>query len=161
MLKLFNRESTYLVLLQDADLQAYRTDRFEGWVQQPAGTGPVLFTNTSPSYVNLSVIGAEAPEESATAPAEGRGQARRRCPPDSSDVTSEATADSTGSASATSGEESAVPISDSATESDSDDGGSNTGLIIGIAIAALVVVGIVVYAVAPQVLRRRPRVNRG
>jgi peptide/nickel transport system substrate-binding protein len=57
MLELFNRESTYLVLLQDADTQAYRTDRFEGWLQQPAGDGPVLFTNTSPSYVNLSVIG--------------------------------------------------------------------------------------------------------
>ena len=39
--------------------QAYRTDRFEGWLQQPAETGPVLFTNTSPTYVNLSVIGAE------------------------------------------------------------------------------------------------------
>src|SRR4051794_913228 len=57
MLKLFNRESTYLVLLQDADMQAYRTDRFDGWLQQPADNGPVLFTNTSPSYVNLSVIG--------------------------------------------------------------------------------------------------------
>ena len=64
--KLFNRESTYLVLLQDADMQAYRTDRFEGWLQQPADTGPVLFTNTSPSYVNLSVIG---PSRTATAAA--------------------------------------------------------------------------------------------
>lgn len=57
MLRLFNTEATYLVLLQDADMQAYRTDRFEGWLQQPAETGPVVFTNTSPSYVNLSVIG--------------------------------------------------------------------------------------------------------
>ena len=36
--------------------QAYRTDRFEGWLQQPAETGPVLFTNTSPTYVNLTPI---------------------------------------------------------------------------------------------------------
>ncbi len=57
MLKLFNTEATYLVLLQDADMQAYRTDRFEGWLQQPSDTGPVVFTNTSPSYANLSVIG--------------------------------------------------------------------------------------------------------
>jgi peptide/nickel transport system substrate-binding protein len=57
MLRLFNRESTYLVLLQDPDLQAYRTDRFEGWLRQPAETGPVLFTNSSPSYANLTVIG--------------------------------------------------------------------------------------------------------
>ena len=41
MLRLFNRESTYLVLLQDPDTQAYRTDRFEGWTQQPADAGPV------------------------------------------------------------------------------------------------------------------------
>lgn len=56
MLKLFNRESTYLVLLMDPDLQAYRTDRFEGWLRQPADVGPVLFTNSSPTYANLTVI---------------------------------------------------------------------------------------------------------
>src|SRR4029079_18857331 len=57
MLKLFNRDSTYLVLVDDADTQAYRTDRFEGWLKQPKDVGPVLFTNTSPTYANLSVIG--------------------------------------------------------------------------------------------------------
>ena len=56
MLRLFNQESTYLVLFQDPDLQAYRTDRFEGWTRQPADIGPVLFTNTSPTYANLTVI---------------------------------------------------------------------------------------------------------
>ena len=56
MLRLFNREATYLVLSLDPDLQAYRTDRFEGWTQQPAEIGPVLFTNTSPTYANLTVI---------------------------------------------------------------------------------------------------------
>lgn len=56
MLKLFNRESTYLVLLMDPDLQAYRTDRFEGWLRQPAEVGPTLFTNSSPTYANLTVI---------------------------------------------------------------------------------------------------------
>jgi peptide/nickel transport system substrate-binding protein len=57
MLRLFNTNATYLVLSFDADLQAYRTDRFEGWLRQPAETGPVVFTNTSPTYANLSVIG--------------------------------------------------------------------------------------------------------
>jgi peptide/nickel transport system substrate-binding protein len=57
MLRFFNANATYLVLSLDADLQAYRTDRFEGWLRQPAETGPVVFTNTSPSYANLSVIG--------------------------------------------------------------------------------------------------------
>jgi peptide/nickel transport system substrate-binding protein len=56
MLRLFNREATYLVLSLDPELQAYRTDRFEGWTQQPAEVGPVLFSNTSPTYANLTVI---------------------------------------------------------------------------------------------------------
>jgi peptide/nickel transport system substrate-binding protein len=56
MLELFYHESTYVVLYEDADTQAYRTDRFEGWLQQPAETGPVLFTNSSPTYVNLRPI---------------------------------------------------------------------------------------------------------
>jgi peptide/nickel transport system substrate-binding protein len=56
MLRLFYEESTYIVLYEDADTQAYRTDRFEGWLQQPAEIGPVLFSNSSPSYVNLTPI---------------------------------------------------------------------------------------------------------
>ena len=32
---------------------AYRKDRFTGWTQQPAETGPVLFSNTSPTYAKL------------------------------------------------------------------------------------------------------------
>jgi len=67
MLKLFNRESTYLVLVNDADTQAYRTDRFEGWLRQPKDTGPVLFTNSSPTYENLSVIGAASTSEASAA----------------------------------------------------------------------------------------------
>ena len=58
MLRLFHDKSTYVVLFEDANLQAYRTDRFSGWLQQPAVTGPVLFTNSSPTYVNLRPIGA-------------------------------------------------------------------------------------------------------
>ena len=54
MLRLFYNESTYVVLFEDADMQAYRTDRFEGWLRQPAETGPVLFTQHSPTYVNLT-----------------------------------------------------------------------------------------------------------
>ena len=57
MLRLFYEESTYVVLFEDADLQAYRTDRFEGWTRQPADVGPVVFTNSSPTYVNLVPIG--------------------------------------------------------------------------------------------------------
>jgi peptide/nickel transport system substrate-binding protein len=150
MLKLFNRESTYLVLLQDADMQAYRTDRFEGWEQQPADTGPVLFTNTSPSYVNLSVIGAAAPEESAEATAEGSAVAGTTAPAGSAEATTQATPESSATATADEATAELSGGSSSATAAEEDDGGSNTGLIIGIVVAALVVVGIVVY-----VMRRR------
>jgi peptide/nickel transport system substrate-binding protein len=48
----------YIVTATSPDLQAYRTDRFTGWVKQPAETGPVLFTNSSPTYWNLTPTGA-------------------------------------------------------------------------------------------------------
>jgi len=38
------------------DLEAYRTDRFSGWTKQPADIGPVIFTNTTPTYFNLEPI---------------------------------------------------------------------------------------------------------
>ncbi len=63
MLRLFHDRSTYVVLFEDANLQAYRTDRFSGWLQQPAVTGPVLFTNSSPTYVNLRPIGASGSDD--------------------------------------------------------------------------------------------------
>ncbi len=56
MITLFYTQSTYVVLYHDADSQAYRTDRFTGWLQQPKGTGPVVFSNSSPSYFNLTPI---------------------------------------------------------------------------------------------------------
>jgi peptide/nickel transport system substrate-binding protein len=56
MLRLFYDEATYVVLFEDADLQAYRTDRFTGWVRQPKDTGPVLFSNSSPTYALLRPI---------------------------------------------------------------------------------------------------------
>ncbi len=53
MLTLFYEEAAYVVLDYSPDLQAYRTDRFEGWVRQPADVGPVIFSNSSPSYAQL------------------------------------------------------------------------------------------------------------
>ena len=47
------RTHVYFPLYYYADLQAYRKDKFEGWQRQPAETGPVLFSNTSPSYMSL------------------------------------------------------------------------------------------------------------
>ncbi|MEP7225268.1 MAG: ABC transporter substrate-binding protein, partial [Actinomycetota bacterium] len=53
MLKLFRDTAFYQVFALTPDLQAYRTDRFEGWTRQPAEVGPVIFSNTSPTYFNL------------------------------------------------------------------------------------------------------------
>ena len=48
------------VLFQDPDLQAYRKGRFTGWVRQPAGIGPVIYSNSSPSYARLKLASAPA-----------------------------------------------------------------------------------------------------
>ncbi len=56
MLRLMYDSATYNNLAQNPDLQAYRTDRFEGWLRQPAEVGPVIFSNTSPTYANLTPI---------------------------------------------------------------------------------------------------------
>ena len=53
MLTRYYRSAVYDILEYSPDLQAYRTDRFTGWLKQPANTGPVLFSNTSPTYANL------------------------------------------------------------------------------------------------------------
>jgi peptide/nickel transport system substrate-binding protein len=56
MLTRFYRSAVYDILVYSPDLQAYRTDRFTGWVRQPANVGPVIFSNTSPSYARLKPI---------------------------------------------------------------------------------------------------------
>ncbi len=56
MLRLFHERSTYVVLLEEPDLQAYRTDRFEGWTRQPSEVGPVMFSISSPSYAALTPV---------------------------------------------------------------------------------------------------------
>jgi peptide/nickel transport system substrate-binding protein len=56
MLTRFYKTGVYNALWFEGDLQAYRTDKFEGWLRQPADTGPVIFTNTSPTYANLTPV---------------------------------------------------------------------------------------------------------
>ena len=50
MLTRFQQSGTYHVLYTEPETQAYVKDRFEGFVRQPAKIGPVLYSNTSPSY---------------------------------------------------------------------------------------------------------------
>ncbi len=57
MLTYFHDADVYFPLYVAPDMQAYRTDTFEGWVRQPKDIGPVMFSNSSPSYVLLTPIG--------------------------------------------------------------------------------------------------------
>ena len=56
MLKIFYTDAPYAVLYQYDITQAIRKDRWTNFVRQPAETGPVLFTNTSPAYVELQRV---------------------------------------------------------------------------------------------------------
>ncbi len=53
MLEIMYDDAPYAVLYKQDDLQAFRSDRWENFVRQPEKTGPVLFTNTSPAYLEL------------------------------------------------------------------------------------------------------------
>jgi peptide/nickel transport system substrate-binding protein len=64
MLTRFYKAAVYNNISQNPDLQAYRTDRFTGWIRQPADVGPVIFSNTSPTYVNLEPIEGAAGSDS-------------------------------------------------------------------------------------------------
>ena len=60
MLKRQAQWGVYNTLYTEPDTQAYVNDRFTGWVKQPAETGPVLYSNTSPTYARLKPVSASA-----------------------------------------------------------------------------------------------------
>ena len=60
MLTLLQQDAVYNVIYTEPETIAYVKDRFEGFVEQPADTGPVLFSNTSPSYAQLKPVSASA-----------------------------------------------------------------------------------------------------
>jgi peptide/nickel transport system substrate-binding protein len=60
MLLLFHDSDVYQVLYDDPDAQAYVKGRFTGFVRQPAGVGPVLYSQTSPTYARLAPVVASA-----------------------------------------------------------------------------------------------------
>ena len=55
MQRIIHEDNPYIILSYDLELQAYRTDRFEGWVPNPAN-GPVIYTNTVFSYEQLQPV---------------------------------------------------------------------------------------------------------
>lgn len=66
MLTILHDAAVYIPMYLGPDLQAYRTDTFEGWVRQPADIGPVMFSNSSPSYAQLRPIGASGSADGGT-----------------------------------------------------------------------------------------------
>lgn len=62
-------ESPAIVLAYPSVLQAYRTDRFEGWVPAPGSDGPVVFGYGNWSYINLRPVSAGS--TAGTSPAQG------------------------------------------------------------------------------------------
>jgi peptide/nickel transport system substrate-binding protein len=60
MLTRFQQSGTYHVLYTEPETQAYVKGRFQGLVRQPANTGPVFYSNSSPSYVQMKPATASA-----------------------------------------------------------------------------------------------------
>ena len=102
----------YVVTYYYDNLEAYRSDRFTGFVGQPEGSGSLLFQYGTYSYENVAPISADGGETAAPSPGA----------PESADTGGGTAAEETS-------------------------GGSNTGLIIGLVIAALVIVGLVIALV--------------
>jgi peptide/nickel transport system substrate-binding protein len=60
MLTRLQQSAVYNVIYTYPDTQAYVKGRFEGFVRQPAKIGPVVYSNTSPSYARLKPVTASA-----------------------------------------------------------------------------------------------------
>jgi peptide/nickel transport system substrate-binding protein len=64
-------DAPYDILYYDANLEAYRTDRFAGWQNQPAANGTPFFTYSTLNYTKLtSAVAAPSAEPSAGASGE-------------------------------------------------------------------------------------------
>ncbi len=55
MLRLFYEEAPYVVLYKANDISAYSKE-WTGFIRQPADTGPILFTNSSHSYLTIRPV---------------------------------------------------------------------------------------------------------
>ena len=65
MQQIFYDQAPYHILYYDAELHAYRTDKFGGWVNQPPDTGTPLFGYGPIGYTLLTLATAASPSPSA------------------------------------------------------------------------------------------------
>ncbi|MCU0265395.1 MAG: ABC transporter substrate-binding protein [Actinomycetia bacterium] len=63
MQQILYTDAPYVLTTYDNRLQAYRSDRWEGFVKQPAETGWVLFTYGTYSYRNIRPVSAEGSDD--------------------------------------------------------------------------------------------------
>lgn len=56
MLRLFHDDAAYVTLYKAEDINIFANTRFGGFNCQPTDTGPMLFTNSSSSYANLTPV---------------------------------------------------------------------------------------------------------
>ena len=105
----------YVVTYYYDNLEAFRSDRFTGFVGQPEGSGSYTFQYGTYTYENVTPISDESGGDSSESAAPSPGASE--------------SADSGGSA------------------AEETSGGSSTGLIIGLAVAALVIIGLVIALV--------------
>jgi peptide/nickel transport system substrate-binding protein len=128
MQNLIYDQAVYDILYYDANLEAYRTDRFAGWTNQPEANGEPLFTYSTLQYTKLTdAKAAPTPAPSQAAPSPGESASPGASAPPSAVAT---------------------PAPSSA-PADTSSSGSSTPLIIGI------VVGIVVIGAGLLFSRRR------
>jgi peptide/nickel transport system substrate-binding protein len=52
----FYTQAPYVVLYMQDTVEAYRNDRFTGFVRQPAETGPIIYTQSDPSYLLIKPV---------------------------------------------------------------------------------------------------------
>jgi peptide/nickel transport system substrate-binding protein len=57
-LQRFYDQAPYVVLYEQDTVEAYRNDKFEGFVRQPAETGPIIYTQSDPSYALIKPVSA-------------------------------------------------------------------------------------------------------
>lgn len=68
MQNIIYEDAPYDILYYDANLEAYRTDRFAGWQNQPTANGTPLFTYGTLNYTRLTnAVAVASPEPSAAA----------------------------------------------------------------------------------------------
>jgi peptide/nickel transport system substrate-binding protein len=67
MQRIIYEDAPYVILVYDPELQAYRSDKFEGWVRTP-DDGAVIFTHSIKTYENLRPVTGGTP-----LPSEERG----------------------------------------------------------------------------------------